>query len=126
VYALGLAGEVAAETRLEIEQTLVARQPFDDRALVTRVRQQHQRDAVLQASGSSQQETDAISEQLYGTTDTDKYRGEISRLLELEVQGDESARDRVDEQCAAAYSDEQVSNEQIETLERLVHDTRGE
>jgi hypothetical protein len=126
VYALGLHGDLATETRLEVEQMLVTRQPIDHAALVTRVRQQHQRDAALQASGSTQRETDAISEQLYGTTNTDRYRGEVSRLLELEVQGDVSARARVDEQCAAAYSDERVSNEQVETLERLVHDTRGE
>jgi hypothetical protein len=124
VRALGLAGDLADETRSEIEQMLAARRPLDDGELVTRARQK-QRDARLAASGLSQQEMHAIREQPYGMSTADTYRREISRLLELEVQGDESARLRVDDQLVAAYADEWVFNEQLAMLQRLVGETRG-
>jgi hypothetical protein len=125
VRALGLAGDLADETRSEIEQMLAARRPLDDGELVSRVRDK-QRDARLAASGLSQQEVRAIREQPHGMSAADTYRREISRLLELEVQGDESARSRVDDQLVAAYADEWVFNEQLAMLQRLVGETRGD
>lgn len=125
VRALGLTGDLADDTRSEIEQMLAARRPLDDGELVTRVREK-QRHAGLAASGLSQQEMRAIRERPYSMSAADTYRREISRLLELEVQGDESARSRVDDQLVAAYADEWVFNEQLAMLQRLVGETRGD
>jgi hypothetical protein len=125
VGALGLVGDDAARIRSEIEEKLLARQLLDDAALVTRVRRA-KRDKQLRAAGASQEEIDATREQLYGTTAADTYRGQLSSLLELEVQGDASARQRVDEQLDAARRDDRVAPEQLALLERLVRKTRGE
>jgi hypothetical protein len=125
VNALYLSGDVADRARSEIEERLTARQLVDDAVFVTRVRRE-QRDAELRASGLSQDEIDATREQLYGTNAYDTHRGQLSRMLELEVQGDESARVRVDAVLDDARRDDQVTSEQLEMLERLVRDTRGD
>jgi hypothetical protein len=122
VTALGLTGNVAATIRHEIEEKLVARELLDDAVLVERIRRL-QGDEELRASGLSQEQIDAVREQLYGTTAGDSYRGQLSRLLELVVQGDDSARQRVRDQLEAARRDTEATPEQLQALEQLVRDT---
>jgi hypothetical protein len=68
---------------------------------------------------------DASREQLYGTTAGDTYRGQISRTLELVIQGDDSARPRIQELLDEAARDDQVMPDEFDALKRLVADTLG-
>jgi hypothetical protein len=121
VFALGLTGDDAASIRSEIQDKLEARELLDDAELVTRVRR-IQRDEDLRASGLSQEQIDATREQLYGTNALDSYRGQASRLIELVIQGDDSARQRIAEQIEAATGDVDVTPDQVAALKRLAHD----
>jgi hypothetical protein len=126
VKALGLTGDDATSIQHEVEETLNARELLSDAALVKRVRR-IQLDRGLRASGLSQEQIDAVRVQLYGTIAYDAYRGQLSRLLELVVQGDNLARrQRVQEQLDEAARDDDVTPEQFQALERLVRDTLGE
>jgi hypothetical protein len=84
-----------------------------------------QRDEKLRAEGLMQEQIDASREQLYGTTAGDTYRGQISRTLELVVQGDDSARPRIQELLDEAARDDQVMPDELDALKRLVADTLG-
>ena len=83
-------------------------------------------DEQLRARGFTQEQIDAMRLQVYGTFAYDSYRGQLSRLLELVVKGDDRARQRVREQLDEAAKDPEVTPEQLEALERLVRETLGE
>jgi hypothetical protein len=125
VQALGLTGDEAASIQAEIQRKLEARELLDDAELVSRVRRM-QRDEQLRAQGLTQEEIDAAREQLYGTTAGDTYRGQMSRTLELIIQGDDSARPRIHALLDEAARDDQVTPDQLDALKRLVADTLGD
>jgi hypothetical protein len=83
-------------------------------------------DEQLRARGFTQEQIDAMRLQVYGTFAHGSYRGQLSRLLELVVKGDDRARQRVREQLDEAAKDPEVTPEQLEALERLVRETLGE
>jgi hypothetical protein len=124
VRALGLTGGDAATLEAEVVEKLDAGELLNDAALVNRARRR-QIDKDLRAIGLTQEQIDAVRLQLYGTFAYDTYRGQISRLLELVVSGDDSVRQRVREQLDAASADPEVTPEQVAKLKRFVNDALG-
>jgi hypothetical protein len=125
VRALDLTGDDAASIQAEIIEKLAAGELLNDAALVKRVRRM-QIDEELRARGLTQEQIDAVRLQVYGTFAHDSYRGQLSRLLELVIQGNDSARQRIREQLDDAARDPEVTPEQLQALEQLVRDTLEE
>jgi hypothetical protein len=125
VRALDLTGNDAASVQAEIVEKLDAGELLNDAALVTRVRRM-QIDEGLRARGLTQEQIDVVRLQVYGTFAYDSYRGQLSRLLELVIQGNDSARQRIREQLDDAARDPEVTPEQLQALEQLARDTLGE